>query len=580
MSANSSENKVVYTKWIKKGTNTFIPTDNCEILSEIEAGVYELRVAVGIGFYMLKKELYLDELLEFPSKIYTNILSDIKDFWGRKEKFKEYGFAFKRGILLHGRAGSGKSCIINISLKYVINELNGVVIPLKSTEDLELYASAIPEIFRVIEKDRPLVIIFEDIENMCQGGSIESLLLNVLDGLDQLENVVYIACPAPETMILKNDLSWVRADSLQIGDELIAFDESGPQRKMRTSVVNSCPVVQRKRYKITTDKVTTIVSEKHPFLVQGTGWIFNWKQVEELKIGSKIGFISHPWKENLTWEGGYLAGQFDGEGHLNFTVPRKGSGGIKICWAQAEGIITKHVSNLIRNIGFKINIFRKKRTVSKNGKFLHKKQLVFSIADGKWKCMEFLGSIRPKRLLANPKLKTIWEGRRLCPDIATVLSIEYIGEGPVIALDTSTKTFIGDGLLQHNTTNYIEQLKERIINRPSRFDRRIYVPFLSYDDRVFYFKNKLKGEDLKTIDINEWATDTDGLSIAHLAELIKSVIIFGGNYQETINTLKEMNDFAKLHSSKYEKNGGSIGFNYSEDKCVKEHIPIHQNGRS
>src|SRR5258705_13886621 len=78
-------------------------------------------------------------------------------------------------------------------MKHVINDLNGVILPLNSDTSLSIYSSCIPEIFRVIEKDRPLVIIFEDIENLCTGGSTETLLLNVLDGLDQLENVVYLA---------------------------------------------------------------------------------------------------------------------------------------------------------------------------------------------------------------------------------------------------------------------------------------------------------------------------------------------------------------------------------------------------
>jgi SpoVK/Ycf46/Vps4 family AAA+-type ATPase len=109
------------------------------------------------------------------------------------------------------------------------------------------------------------------------------------------------------------------------------------------------------------------------------------------------------------------------------------------------------------------------------------------------------------------------------------------------------------------TTNYIEKLKERIINRPSRFDRRIYVPFLDFDDRVFFFNNKLKPEDLKKIDVNKWAEDTEGMSIAHLAELIKSVLIFGSDYDEIIQTLRAMQDFKNLSSYDYE-NESQIGF--------------------
>ena len=304
-----SENKVVYSKWIKRGTNTFIPTDNSQILPQVDAGVYDLRISDGVGFYMVKRELHLDDILEFPSGLHKGILGGIKDFWTRKAKFKEYGFAFKRGILLHGRAGSGKTCLINLAMKHVIEDLNGVVLPLNNDHALGLYAGCIPEIFRIIEKDRPLVVIFEDIENLCTGGSSETSLLNVLDGLDQLENVVYLA-----------------------------------------------------------------------------------------------------------------------------------------------------------------------------------------------------------------------------------------------------------------TTNYIERLKERVINRPSRFDRRIYVPFLDFDDRLFYFQKKLKTKDLEVYDIHQWAKDTEGMSVAHLAEIIKSVVIIGADYSNILGLLKEMNDFGKLHSSQYEKEQGNLGFKQVAEK--------------
>ncbi len=296
--------KVVYSKWIKKGTNVFLPTDNSQIVPEVEAGIYDLRVADGIGFYMVKKEAFLDDLIQFPSGTHQQVLAGIKDFWTRKEKFKEYGFAFKRGILLHGKPGSGKTCIINLAMQYIVKELNGVILPLRGEGDLNKYSAYIPEIFRIIERNRPIVVIFEDIENLCYGNT-ESELLNVLDGLDQLENVVYLA-----------------------------------------------------------------------------------------------------------------------------------------------------------------------------------------------------------------------------------------------------------------TTNYIEKLKERIINRPSRFDRRIYVPFLDYTDRMYYFNKKLTEGDLKKYDVKKWANDTENMSIAHLAELIKSIVIFNNDYDETIATLKEMNDFGALHSSGYEKKQSTTGFKH------------------
>src|SRR6185369_591218 len=185
--------KQVFSKWIKRGSHTFIPTDNSKIVTRVDPGLYDLRMVEGIGFYMFKREIKLDELLEFPSSIHRKVIGEMKDFWQRKEKFEEYGFAFKRGILLHGKPGCGKTCLVNLCAKHVIEELDGVVLTLNNSTELELYSKVIPEIFRIIEKDRPIEVIIEDIENLCTGGSAESTLLNVLDGLEQLDNVVYLA---------------------------------------------------------------------------------------------------------------------------------------------------------------------------------------------------------------------------------------------------------------------------------------------------------------------------------------------------------------------------------------------------
>ena len=184
--------KEVYSRWIKKGTNTYIPTDNSAIVDKVKPGVYDIKFADGLGHYMVQRSLHLDDILIFPSSIHKTVLDGVQKFWQRREKFEEYGFAFKRGILLHGKPGCGKTCTINLVMKYVVEELGGVVLPLSNGGDLARYAHFIPEMFRVIQKNTPIVVIFEDIENMCRG-DVETELLNVLDGLDQLDNVVYLA---------------------------------------------------------------------------------------------------------------------------------------------------------------------------------------------------------------------------------------------------------------------------------------------------------------------------------------------------------------------------------------------------
>lgn len=187
------EERIDYTQWIKRGTSTFIPTDNAKTVECVEAGVYNLRFSNNQGFYIFKKTLHLDELLHLPSKAEEDVLDGITKFWEKKDKFKDYGFIYKRGILLYGPPGTGKTCLINIISSRMVKEHNGVVFVIQNGTDLDLYSKFIPEIFRTIEPNRPILTIIEDIDCFCTGGTTETELINVLDGIEQMENVVYLA---------------------------------------------------------------------------------------------------------------------------------------------------------------------------------------------------------------------------------------------------------------------------------------------------------------------------------------------------------------------------------------------------
>lgn len=69
-----------------------------------------------------------------------------------------------------------------------------------------------------------------------------------------------------------------------------------------------------------------------------------------------------------------------------------------------------------------------------------------------WSSDAALGTLRPPRLLAHTGLRSIWEDRKVWGlPAAEVAEVRFLGIGPVIALSTSTKTFVADGLLGHNT---------------------------------------------------------------------------------------------------------------------------------
>lgn len=188
-----SENRVQYSQWLKRGTNMFLPTDNSVTKERLEAGVYKIRYNPDTGYYLIKNELTLDELINLPIPEGREIIESIETFWNRKDKFKEYGYAYKRGVLIYGVPGGGKTSIINLLCKELIDNMDGVIFTLSSDDDLSRYSTFMPEIYRVIERDRPIITIIEDIDGLCQVKETETKLLNVLDGIEQLENVVYLA---------------------------------------------------------------------------------------------------------------------------------------------------------------------------------------------------------------------------------------------------------------------------------------------------------------------------------------------------------------------------------------------------
>jgi len=74
---------------------------------------------------------------------------------------------------------------------------------------------------------------------------------------------------------------------------------------------------------------------------------------------------------------------------------------------------------------------------------------------GTYEILRFLGAIRPLRLINHALLKDLWEGRPvgkiLNSSVATIVAVQSIGEHPITSLQTSTRTYIADGYLCHNT---------------------------------------------------------------------------------------------------------------------------------
>lgn len=160
---------------------------------KVPSGVYEIGWNSNLQTFTLKKQPFkTDELYHLPSYEIMDILKDIDNFWNRVDVYKKYNFIHKRGILMYGEPGCGKSGIIQLISQQIIKN-DGIVINIKDEEDVERFTSFIGT-FRKIEPNRPLIVLLEDIDSLAgEGRSQTARLLNILDGVKQIEGVVYIA---------------------------------------------------------------------------------------------------------------------------------------------------------------------------------------------------------------------------------------------------------------------------------------------------------------------------------------------------------------------------------------------------
>lgn len=115
--------------------------------------------------------------------------------------------------------------------------------------------------------------------------------------------------------------------------------------------------------------------------------------------------------------------------------------------------------------------------------------------------------------------------------------INFNGESSVLSMLDGENNV--DNILHLATTNYPERLGARIVNRPSRFDRRVFVGMPSTEARRAYLQ-KATDYGLSEAQLEEWVKDSKEMSIAHLRELVAAVYCLDQPYEEVIQRLKDM----------------------------------------
>ncbi|RDJ35296.1 MAG: ATP-binding protein [Crenarchaeota archaeon] len=172
-------------QWTSSDGDKFFPAGRP--YNTLPPGLWEPKYCHSRGYFCEKLKCNTNDLLEFPETHCERVVKEIRKFWDREERFRKNNLVYKRGIILWGPPGSGKSSTIKLVLKDVF-ERNGVAMKF----DQPPMFLEVVRIFRKIEPNTPLVVLMEDIDAIIEEWG-ETDVLNILDGVEVLDKVVYLA---------------------------------------------------------------------------------------------------------------------------------------------------------------------------------------------------------------------------------------------------------------------------------------------------------------------------------------------------------------------------------------------------
>lgn len=159
---------------------------NFSATKQIPSGLYSMIFTQNNGFGLSKLDYQSEEYFHLPSLPHEQIIKDLQTFWDNKPKYIKYKLNPKRGIILHGEPGCGKTSLIYL----LVDEM-------KKRNGISIYFSdpgnwvEIAKLLRKVEPTRPLICVIEDLDLVIKQFG-EQVFLNFLDGLNQIDNVVYI----------------------------------------------------------------------------------------------------------------------------------------------------------------------------------------------------------------------------------------------------------------------------------------------------------------------------------------------------------------------------------------------------
>ena len=178
-----------YSMWIFDGKE-YTPSLKLKIKKTLPKGIYKIDYEEG-KYFIGQIKNNTDEIYKLSNKIVNTILTEIDDFWNKKDLYEKHHILHKRGLLLEGPAGNSKTSTINLIIENILNN-DGLIFIVRSLREFNLLCDFLP-IFRQIEPNRNVITIIEDIDQLIDmGGGFDINILDFLDGKNSINHHLVI----------------------------------------------------------------------------------------------------------------------------------------------------------------------------------------------------------------------------------------------------------------------------------------------------------------------------------------------------------------------------------------------------